>query len=287
MTYKRRKKKTNVYEQVTERIIKALSNAQDSWVKTWKSAGGANLTLPYNIVSKNNYRGANLILTFCSGYSDPRWASYKQWKDNNCQVKKDEKGTKIIKFDTFVINKGTDDEEIKWYIKQFSVFNAEQVEGNVPSIIEPKEDQSFQLSDIVENYKKRENIRILFGGNKAFYSPSKDAIVIPSYDDFNSEASFYSTLFHEMAHSTGHKNRLNRPGIGEKFGSHEYSKEELIAEFTSAFIMAYTGREDDMSFENSVEYLRNWSTKLRENPNWAISAASKAQKAMDYILGIQ
>ena len=91
-----------------------------------------------------------------------------------------------------------------------------------------------------------------------------------------------------MAHSTGHLNRLNRAGVTNscKFGSHEYSKEELVAEFTAAFLMAYTGQEDDMSFKNSVAYLKNWSKKLMDNPTWAVSAAQQAQKAMDYILGM-
>ena len=289
MTYKRRKKKVDIYQQVTERIIAAIENSANlSWVKTWKSKNTENMRLPYNIQSGKNYRGANMILTFCSEYSDSRWGTYKQWKSLNCQVKKGEKSTPIIFWSRYT-KEVNGEEETFCVARSYAVFNADQVEGELPAIVEPKEDERIALNDIVENYKKRENIRILFGGNKAFYSPSKDNIVIPSYEDFNNEKAFYSTIYHEIAHSTGHATRLNREGVINncKFGSHEYSKEELIAEFTSAFLMAYTGQEDDLSFKNSVAYLKSWSKKLKDNPTWAISAAQKAQKAMDFILGLK
>jgi antirestriction protein ArdC len=127
--------------------------------------------------------------------------------------------------------------------------------------------------------------RIGFDGHdKAFYRPVTDSIHLPDRNSFDSAGEYYSTLFHEMTHSTGHQSRLNRSTLTEvvPFGSETYSKEELVAEFGAAFLCAHAGIENTVS--NSAAYINGWLKKLRSDPKLAILAASQGQKAADYIL---
>ena len=129
---------------------------------------------------------------------------------------------------------------------------------------------------------------INYGGNKAYYSPNQDLVKLPIKADFKSIPEYYSTLFHELGHSTGHSKRLNRQGItsnNANFGNHLYSKEELIAEINSMFLCHYSNIET--TFNNSIAYLKNWVTVLKSNPKWIIQASQNAQKSSDYIRNIK
>tara|TARA_Y100001973_G_C5204354_1_gene340360 strand:- start:731 stop:1582 length:852 start_codon:yes stop_codon:yes gene_type:complete len=281
--------KKDLYTEITNKLIKAIENGSNSWVKSWNSNSSSEYTggfLPVNISSRNMYRGINIPLLLCEGYSSNIWGTFKQWKDKKCSVKKGEKSTVVI-FWKMVRNKNhtAENKEPKSFplMRTYRVFNSEQVEGFNSDAIAAHDD--IQLDKIAQDYIARESISIHYGGNRACYSPKQDFVVVPKPEDFRGENEFYSTLFHELGHSTGHKSRLNRQLTeNHLFGSKEYSKEELIAEFTAAFLMAYSGRNDEFSFDNSAAYLRHWSKHLRDNPKWAIQAAQAAQKAMDYII---
>jgi antirestriction protein ArdC len=130
------------------------------------------------------------------------------------------------------------------------------------------------------------NIKLvhLTGNDRAYYSPLIDKIVMPAMNQFESNSEYYSTVFHEMAHSTGHESRLNRIDQLASFGTETYSKEELIAEFSSAMLMNTVGIEQSATFENSVAYISGWCKKFQEDKKVIVTAAGQAQKVVDYIL---
>jgi antirestriction protein ArdC len=122
---------------------------------------------------------------------------------------------------------------------------------------------------------------------RAYYQPPEDRVNMPKSNLFQSNEEYYSTLFHELAHSTGHKSRLDRDEISKVnlFGSHDYSKEELVAEMGSAFLCGHCSIEPSV-IENQAAYIQNWLRKLHSNKKWLVYAAAKAQKAADFILGV-
>ena len=119
--------------------------------------------------------------------------------------------------------------------------------------------------------------------DEAYYSPSCDRVVLPRADQFNSTAEYYSTAFHELAHSTGHQSRLDRLRATARFGSESYSNEELVAEITAAALMHHTGLETKGTFRNSTAYIQNWLTALRNDKRMIVTASGAAAKAFDYI----
>lgn len=133
-----------------------------------------------------------------------------------------------------------------------------------------------------ENHPALERSKV---SDSAYYRPSTDTVVIPEIGQFAEIAEYYSTLFHELTHSTGHKTRLNRLTATAHFGNEEYSKEELVAEIGAATLVNIAGIETSKSFNNSAAYIEGWSRALRENKKMIVEASSKANKAVNYILG--
>jgi len=229
------------------------------------------------------------------GWDDSRWGTYKQIKNAGGVVRRGEKGTKVIFWKPVVRKEEGKDgkivERLSFYSRTWTVFNYAQCDGldaleRPDGETAPKRDNS--LDELSGAYIEAQGIDLNFGGNRAFYRPSADMIQMPHKDDFETEAHFFSTLYHEIAHSTGHSKRLKRPGITDSAGfrSHKYSFEELVAEFTSVFVLAQLGRLDieDAVFDNSAAYLRGWVSRLNKNKDWAGKAAQKAQKASEFIL---
>jgi antirestriction protein ArdC len=123
---------------------------------------------------------------------------------------------------------------------------------------------------------------------RAYYQVSGDVVNMPKENLFQSDEEYYSTLFHELIHSTGHESRLNRDEISKTnlCGSHDYSKEELVAEMGAAFLCGRCGIEPSV-IENQAAYIQGWLKKLKSHKKWLIYAAAKAQKATDFILGVE
>ena len=129
---------------------------------------------------------------------------------------------------------------------------------------------------------------ITHGNQIAAYSASIDTVMMPNRNQFHRVEGYYSTLFHELVHSTGHRNRLHRPAVHDiNFGSEKYSKEELIAEIGAAFLCGHTGIENQKTLENTSAYVKSWVEKLENDKKLIVTAASAAQKAVDYIVGEQ
>jgi antirestriction protein ArdC len=184
----------------------------------------------------------------------------------------------------------TGDPKVVPFLKYYKVFNVAQCEGlTVPAIEEDTEEAIFSPVDQAEAIFNAmpQRPQVNYGGNRAYYSPSLDYVQMPVKESFDSPDTYYNTLFHELAHSTGHTDRLARKGVTEAsyFGSHEYSKEELVAEMAASFLSAESGIESTL--ENSVAYLQSWMRALKNDKTMLVRAASMAQKASDFILSRQ
>lgn len=287
----------NAYEVVADSIISQLENDVAPWRKEWVSSGYT----PLSMSSKKRYNGMNhWLLSFSAmakGYNSPWWGTYKQITEQGGVVRKGEKGTPVVlwkKFDTTTETNGAETTKSAVIMRYFTVFSAEQAEWENG---EPKyetltaRDQVQVIASaqkIVDTYVSREALTYQFGGDRAFYSPSRDLIQLPEQISFTSDEAFYATAFHEIGHSTGHKTRLKREGVMENhyFGSADYSEEELVAEFTSAFLSAETGVLP-ATLDNSTAYIKSWLKVLKNDPKMLVKAVGKAQKAANYIIGVE
>lgn len=280
----------NVYELVTNRIIEQLENNIVPWEKPWSST----LDGAFNRVSKKPYSILNQMLLKYDG----EYASFKQWKDLGGHIRKAEKSEIIVFWKMYPIKENQDDgtEIIKTIplLKYINVFHISQVDGVEP--LKQKVTHDIEPIDkaekILNDYWNRENITIEHvKGDKAFYSPMFDKIQLPLFEQFKQSEEYYSTAFHESVHSTMKTSRCNRQedrkGKVVSFGSEEYSKEELVAEVGSAQLMNIVGIETTKSFRNSTAYIQSWLKVLRNDNKFIVSASSKAEKAVNYILGIQ
>lgn len=267
----------NVYEVITDRILTMLKDGVVPWRQPWTAASA-----PKNLVSKKEYRGVNVLLLGTQKYSSPFWCTYKQCTEKGGQVRKGEKSTPVV---FWKITEDKKDAKKKSFIlRYYNVFNVGQCDGlEVPAEESRKVVEPIQAcEDLVKLYKTMPKVE--HGGSRAYYNPSFDYIGMPVMADFKGAEEYYSTLFHELVHSTGHKDRLDREGITNpiRFGSHDYSFEELVAECGSAFLCGRAGIGNRV-IDNQAAYIASWVSKLRSEPRWIVEASSKAAKAVDYI----
>ena len=273
----------NVYEMVTDRVISALESGNIPWEKPW---GGCR-SGAYNFITRKSYSLMNQMLLKHRG----AYGTFKQWTEKGGKIRKGEK-SEIVVFWKFQIveeeNEDGEKEEKKIPIlKYYNVFHISQVEGVTVKEEELPEVKPIESAEkIKREYVEREHIRILeYTTNEAFYSPAGDFIQVPERGQYRDANEFYSTLYHEMVHSTGHKSRLNRLERDAHFGNEIYSKEELVAELGAAFVMNLLGIETKKTFRNSTAYIQNWIQVLKNDPRFVVSAAGKAEKAVHYIMG--
>lgn len=269
----------NVYEVITKRIVDSLEQGIVPWRTPWKSQA------PRNLISKKPYRGVNVFLLSAMRHTSPYWLTYRQAKSKGGNVKKGEHGTPVIFWKVY----NPEEEKLRRFIlRYYTVFNLSQCEGiDAPPgdstdnlIFEPIE----ECERIVAGYPNPPTIE--FGGDHAHYIPTRDHIDLPPRETFESVEAFYATEFHELVHSTGHGSRLEREGITklDHFSSHQYTKEELVAECGCAFLCGEAGILDT-TFDNSAAYIAGWVKKLQSEPKWIVQAGGEAAKAVDYILG--
>ena len=272
---------TDIYKEVTERIIAELEKGNIPWHCPWRPKDRQNR----NLISGKPYRGINQILLGMMPYESPFWLTSRQLRKLGGELKTDEKGTFVVFWTLFEKNSDTKIPVLRFY----RIYNLEQTLG-IPAKYIPVQtakkpyvfDPIGKAEEIIAAYQDRPIIR--HGGNQACYSPALDLIRMPERIQFDKEEEYYSTLFHELTHSTGHPARLNRPGLKNiSFRSENYSKEELIAEFGAAFLCAHTGIAH-ATIKNSGAYIKNWLEKLKNDKKLVIQAANSAQKAIDYIM---
>lgn len=284
-----KKENFDIYQMVTDRIIEQLENGVIPWRKPWTGAGPA-----YNRVSGRYYSLANQMLLPERG----EWATFKQWAEAGGHVKKGEKASLCIFWKMYEKKRADAEEgEKPQYLpvlRYYKVFHISQVDGVEARKAdgEPHRIKGIELlhdsgaDAIINGYLNRTGIKMTEKlGSRAFYSPASDSVTVPEKAQFENQAEWYSTVFHELTHSTGHPDRLNRLEKGAEFGSAAYSKEELTAEIGAAALMNFCQLEQPETFENTAAYIDSWLSVLRQDKKAIISAASRAEKAMNFIFG--
>jgi antirestriction protein ArdC len=253
--------------------------------------------MPRNLKTGKVYRGINPFLLGFTDFASPYWVTYKQCSELGGKVVSGPgSGTQIVFWKRIEkTNKTTGEEYSYMMMRHYTVFNTDQCEGITHKRLteyEASKDKPVDpfaaveaAEEIITGYVSGPTVQEV--GTRACYSPPGDHVSMPPRDTFDTPACFYSVLFHELTHSTGHERRLNREGVTNLtfFGSHEYSKEELVAEMGAAFLAGHAGISTDGLVQNSAAYLHSWAKKLGEEPKLIVQAASCAQRAVDHILG--
>ena len=282
--------KLDVYERITARILQQLESGTVPWRMPWRRGEAGH---PRNLISGHRYRGINVFLLSCATHDSPFWLTYRQSKQFGGHVRKGEKSTPVI-FWKWVEreNSETGGTERFPLLRHYSVFNVEQCElppekiPALPAISESDFEPIAACEQVVADMPDPPTIH--HGGGSASYRPVSDTVQIPRPERFDEPGEYYSALFHELTHSTGHESRLSRPGITDdiRFGSHSYSREELVAEMGAAFLCGHCGIENTV-IDNSASYIAEWLKRLRDDKRLVVHAAAAAQKAADFILGHQ
>jgi antirestriction protein ArdC len=270
------------YEKITNKILGALNEGRIPWKRTWNN-------IPANAITKHQYSGINLLLLAVSDYSSPYFLTYNQAAAVGGNVKRGEHGHTVVFWKLLEKHVEVDGEQrIKRIplLKTYTVFNLEQCENiDMEKFNAAKENAALEDPEaVIDNYLMNAGPKLEFRGYRPCYRPLVDVVEMPDKKFFMTSEAYYSVMFHELTHSTGHKSRLDRhDAAGHYFGSESYSLEELVAEIGSAFLCSKAGIESVT--ENTKAYIQSWIAALRNDPRMIVYAAGKAQRAVDRILG--
>lgn len=280
-----------LYDSVTAKIIEALERGVVPWRKPWQGSS----SLPCNALSKRAYSGINLLLLSLAPYRDHRWVTYRQARETGGYVLLGERSSIAVFWKPWDIERedavtGETKRDTIPLLRMYHLFNVEQCAGlNLPPIEETERvalHQRIQEAEAqVRSMPNPPSIRE--GGDSAYYRPVDDVVQVPPIAAFKTPEAYYATLFHELGHATGHETRLNRAGVTAviQFGSSDYSREELIAELTSAFCCAALGLDNSLT-EDAASYIQGWLTRLRGDSKAIIAASTHGQRAANYIRGL-
>jgi antirestriction protein ArdC len=281
--------KLDVYQMVTDRIIELLEAGTVPWQKPWMEGG-----LPMNVISKRAYRGINLWLLLSLSYERNLFLTWDQLKKIGGSVNQGQHGHIVVfwkqvkKVPEELDDKGKP--KTTPMLRYYKVFNVEQCRDIpnelIPELLKDEVDPILECEAVINTMP--DSPLLILKGKKAYYDILKDQIVLPQLRSFKSPESYYSTLFHELVHSTGAEKRLGRKSIVEmaEFGSEPYSMEELIAELGASYLNSYTGILDKQ-ISNSASYISSWLLKFKSDKRFIITASGQAQRAVDLILNRQ
>lgn len=284
----------DLFQIITDRMIAELEQGVIPWQKPWSGVQGA-----ISHTTGKRYSLLNQMLLSCrSG----EFVTFKEAQREGGHIKKGEKASMIVFWKFMESAKRDNDGNVVYgedgkpvmesvpFLRYYNVFHIDQCEGIQPRFEEVQAPGDPLSPDdaadqIVKDYIQSSGVKLTIQhSDRAFYSPSSDSVTVPELAQYTSVSEFYSTLFHELTHSTGHASRLNRLSKEASFGSELYSKEELIAELGAAFLVNHAGLETSSSFRNSTGYIQSWLKALKDDKRLIISAAGKADKAVDFIL---
>jgi antirestriction protein ArdC len=276
----------SVYQIITDRILDKLSSGVAPWRKPWNDGGP-----PKNLATGRPYRGINYFLLSLAGES-PYWLTYRQAQEHGGQVRKGAKGMPVVFWTEWTkradSEEGDDAQEKIPVLRYYTVFNAAQCDGVAVPADESAKLANHATIDACEAIVKGlpDNRPSFADGLRASYSPSRDRVTMPALGRFDEPESYYATMFHELAHATGHKSRLARKSLTKTtfFGSVDYGHEELVAEMGAAFLCDKAGI-GTATIDNSASYLDGWIKAIKGDPRLVVIAAAQAQKAADWILG--
>jgi antirestriction protein ArdC len=283
----------DVYSRITEQIVSDLEKGVRPWVKPWNAehaAGRITRPLRHN---GHPYAGINVLSLWISAvaqnFAAPIWMTYRQASELGAHVRKGEKGSLVVYANSITRTErddktGEDIEREIPYMKGYTVFNVEQIDG-LPEIyyakLAPTRDPIARIEH-AEKFLHATGATINHGGTRAYYSLSTDAVQMPPFEAFRDAESYYATLAHEVTHWSGAKSRLDRDFGGHRFGSNAYAQEELVAELGAAFLCA------DLELtleprEDHTAYIANWLEVLKNDTRAIFTAAAHAQRAADFI----
>ena len=293
--------KFDSYQMVTDRICALLEQGVKPWAQPWTSImdcawSGCN-GKPYSLLNQmlladpeKKYTSMDELLADIRG----EWVTFHQALERGGSVRKGEHGRRIVFYKMMTKDKtNPDDKDEQFpYLTAYTVFRIDQCDG-LKQKYHLDDDTRFDFTGddnadrIANDYIARENIKFQTKeGSHAYYRPSEDLVVLPLPEQFSDVSEYYSTLFHELTHSTGHPKRLNRINDTAAYGNQDYSREELVAEIGSASLMATLGIESKNSFTNSTAYIAGWLKALKSDRKMIVWASSRAESAVRMILNM-
>ena len=272
------------HQKIADRICDLLKDGKIPWKLPWSEIGA-----PKNLVSGNAYQGINVFSLAFHGFSSPWFLTFHQLKAMGGHLEKGTKGFPIVFWKMFDVVDDNGEMKKVPFLRRWTVFNVRQCKG----IEQPDQDATArphepiaEAQQVWDNWRDRPKFN--GDGDRAYYQPSLDKLTMPPMNRFDEAEGYYRVLFHEMGHATGHKSRLDRKeGMKGMSGLHAYSKEELVAEMTAAFLGQHAGIDNDQSLTNHAAYIQSWLRVLQSNPKWVQQAGSFAQKAFNHIIGIR
>jgi antirestriction protein ArdC len=296
-----KKMKASIYQRITNKLIAILESGANPWQRDWTLGNGGGYGMPHNAISGRAYRGINLMLLtaeqIVNGYQSTGWITkgklYELAKADGVTLNwKGQSPTEVVLWKrSEKKDSATGERSSYMWAKTFWVWNLDQIDGIEDCADKLKGYKALEIPEeiadthaLVAAVSKGLDIKVNHGGDRAFYNPGSDFIQMPPKDAFKSEAGYLGTFMHESTHATGHKSRCDRgvKAMQGRFGTEAYAFEELVAELGSCFLQGTLGIE--MHTENHASYLANWLKVLKDDEKAIFTAASKAQKACDYIL---
>jgi antirestriction protein ArdC len=289
-------KRIDVYARVTDQIVAELEAGVRPWVQPWDAAhaaGEVSRPLRFNAVP---YRGINVVLLWLSAmrgqFVSPLWMTYRQAAELGGQVRRGAKGSLVVYADSFTRREAGDDgqeqEVAVPFLKSYTVFNSDQIDG-LPAHYyarASKPTHTVERLERVEQFVAYTGADIRHGGAAAYYAPAGDFVQMPALDSFLNAESYYATLTHELTHWTRHPSRLARAFSGQRWGDEGYAMEELVAEMGAAFLGADLGLTPETRADHAA-YIASWLKVLRNDKRAVFTAASHAQRGVDFLHALQ
>lgn len=273
----------NVYDMINSRMMELLEKGTVPWKRGWNVTS----SMPRSFATNKEYRGINVFLLASLQYAQPWFLTFNQIRERGGTIKQGEKACPIV-FWKWIDRTDPEDKQKVPLLRYYNVFNVEQTQGiSYPELATTTNlFASIEAADrIISSMPNKPLIEHM--GNRAFYNPRYDSITLPTMTAFDSAEEYYSTVFHELTHSTMHKTRLDRKDTSQvhTWGDEAYSKEELVAEMGASFLCGHAGIEN-ATIENSAAYIQGWLKALKNDKTLLVHAAAQAQRSTDYILKI-
>jgi len=291
------KEKSDAYQRITDRIVSELEQGVRPWFKPWNAehaAGRITRPLRFNGVP---YQGINIIMLWsaavAAGFAAPIWMTFRQAQEMGAHVRKGEKGNLVVYADRIRRTEtdeatGEEAEREIPFMKGYTVFNVEQIEGLPQHFYAPAEKRldPVQRIDHADAFFAATGADIRHGGNQAYYAVGTDYVQMPPFETFRDAESYYATLAHECTHWTRHPSRLEREFGRKRWGDEGYAMEELVAELGSAFLSADLDLTPEPRADHAA-YIASWLKVLKNDKRAIFTAASHAQRAADFLTSLQ
>ncbi len=285
--------RANLYDEITNKIIAELEAGRVPWVQPWGTAAAkAPLGLPRSVATGRSYSGINVLILWGAviehGFPGQGWLTFRQALSLGGNVRKGERGTTVVYADRFTpedekrrAREAGEEAHAIPFLKRFTVFNTAQCEGlpdDIATVVPPP--PPGLIEPRVEALIKATGVDFRIGGNRAFYVPSQDYVMVPPPIAYFEPINWHRTALHELGHASGHHSRLNRDLTGS-FGSKKYAFEEILVEISAAYSCAALGIVPTV---RHADYIGSWLDVMREDSRAIVRAASQASKAADWLL---